>query len=50
MLKKSEELKSASEVISNPLSTQEEVGKAAINAFRVVYGGKEDDSLTKIRP
>ena len=49
MLNKSEELKLESQILSNPLSTQEEVGNAAINTFKVVYGGKKEDSLTKMR-
>ena len=43
------ELRSASETISNPFPTQQEVGIAAIKSFSVVYGGKYDDSSTKMR-
>ena len=49
MLNKSEELKLESQILSNPLSTQEEVGNAAINTFIVVYGGKKEDSLNAMQ-
>ena len=49
LLKKSDELQSASETMQRHCSTQQEVGIAAIKPFRVVYGGKGDDSLTKMR-
>ena len=49
LLKKSDELQSALETMNRHCSTQQEVGIAAIKSFRVVYGGKGDDSLTKMR-
>ena len=49
MVRKSYELQMASEIISNPCSTQTEVGSAAIKSFIIVYGGKADTSLTKMR-
>ena len=49
LLKNSDELQSASETMNRHCCTQQEVGIAAIKSFRVVYGGKVDVSLTKMR-
>ena len=38
-----------SEVISSPRSSQAEVGSASIQAFVLLYGGKEGDTLRKLR-
>ena len=46
---KSDTWKKLSGVISNPWSDQLEVGNASIKAFTLLYGGKEDDTLAKLR-
>ena len=46
---KSDTWKHVSEVISNPWSDQVHVGDASIKAFTLLYGGKEDDTLAKLR-
>ena len=38
-----------SEVISSAWSSQAEVGSASIQAFVLLYGGKEGDTLRKLR-
>ena len=48
-LKKSEIWKKVSEVTSNPWSDQYEVGNASIKAFILLYGGRGDDTLAKLR-
>ena len=46
---KSDTWKKLSGVISNPWSNQLVVGNASIKAFTLLYGGKEDDTLAKLR-
>ena len=46
---KSDSWKKLSGVISNPWSYQLEVGNASIKAFTLLYGGKEDDTIAKLR-
>ena len=48
-LKKSEELQEISTLMSNPEATAEQVGKAGIRLFVILYGGREDDSLNSLR-
>ncbi|KAG1682294.1 Trifunctional enzyme subunit beta, mitochondrial [Nymphon striatum] len=38
-----------SEVIASPWSCQSEVGTASVNAIKMLYGGKENDTLTRLR-
>ena len=38
-----------SALISDPLLTAEEIGKAGIRAFAIMYGGKKSDSLNSLR-
>lgn len=45
----SDVLQNLSEVISNPWSDQSEVGNASIKAAVLIYGGKENDTLSKLR-
>ena len=49
ILMKSETWKHLSEVISNPRSGQCAVGGASIQAFTLLYGGKEGNTLAKLR-
>ena len=48
-IKSSTPMKNASNIISNKLSSQDEVGAAAVKAFEVIYGGKVGQGLTKLR-
>ena len=36
-------------MMMSPGSNHEEVGAASVTAFKVVYGGKVDQTLTKMR-
>lgn len=45
----SDVLQNISEVISNPWSDQSEVGNASIKAAVLIYGGKGNDTLSKLR-
>ena len=47
--KKSEAMRVVSEVICSPWSTQAEVGTASVKAFKMLYGGKEQDTLQRLR-
>jgi len=49
MCAKSEYIKEQAEIISCPWSEQSEVGLAAIKVFKMLYGGKKDDSLSRMR-
>lgn len=49
ILKKSPPLQESSRVMMNPDSSQEEVGDASVTAFKVLYGGKVDQTLTTMR-
>ena len=52
MLKKlqgSQEVQQISLVLSDPQMTAEEIGKAGIRAFVMMYGGKKNDSLNCLR-
>ena len=45
-VKKSEEF---SETMSDVWANQAEIGKASVRAFTFMYGGKDDDTLKKLR-
>lgn len=45
----SEELQQISFLMTNPEATVEQIGKAGIRLYVVLYGGKEDDSLNSLR-
>lgn len=47
--KKTDALRRVSEVISSPWSTQEEVGDASVMAVKILYGGKEEDTIQRLR-
>ena len=49
MLAKSNEWKHLAETVSSPWSDQTDVGYASIKAFTLLYGGKDDDTLAKLR-
>ena len=46
---KSDFMKEQSEVIASPWSSQAEVGTASVNVIKMLYGGKENDTLTRLR-
>ena len=46
---KSSEMKDISEVMNSPWSTQSEVGNASVKAMKLLYGGKVNDTLQRIR-
>ena len=48
-LRKSEKMKKMSAIISNISSTQDEVGEASIEAFKILYGVNKDSNLCKLR-
>ena len=41
--------KHLAETVSSPWSNQADVGNASIHAFALLYGGKDDDTLAKLR-
>ena len=47
-IEKSPVLQQCSEVISNEASSNDEVGHACSDAFKVIYGGRKDHSMEKI--
>ena len=49
LVKKSEELKEISDTMSDVWADQAEIGKASVRAFTLMYGGKNDDTLRKLR-
>ena len=49
ILRKSESLKSISDLMTNVWSDHDEVGSASVDAFKILYGGKITDTLTKLR-
>ena len=49
MCTKSESMKEQAEIISCPWSEQSEVGSAAIKVFKIMYGGKKDASLSRMK-
>eukprot|EP00794_Sanderia_malayensis_P012470 gene12470-13758_t len=50
LVQKSEELREISDTMNNVWANQPEVGKAAVRAFTLMYGGKKnDDTLKKLR-
>ena len=49
LMKKSNELQEISSTMNDYWTEREEIGKAAIAAFRIVYGGRPEDALTKVR-
>ena len=49
LVKKSEELKEISDTMSDLWANQAEIGKASVRAFTLMYGGKNDDTLKKLR-
>ncbi len=49
LVKKSEELQEISETMSDVLADQAEIGKASVKAFTLMYGGKNNDTLKKLR-
>ena len=46
---KSEYLKDQAEIVCSPWSDQLEVGHAAVNIFKMMYGGKQNDTLSRLR-
>ena len=49
LIKKSEELKEISDTMSDVWADQAEIGKASVTAFTLMYGGKNNDTLKKLR-
>ena len=49
ILKKSDELKDIAKTMNDVLANQNEIGSLAQTVFRIVCGGKKDDTLTKLR-
>ena len=47
--KKNETMQTISDTMSDVWAEQEDVGKAAIKAFQIIYGGKDNEKLCKIR-
>ena len=48
-IKDSEELQQISSLMYDPDATPEEIGKAGNRLFIILYGGKQEDSLNKLR-
>ncbi len=48
-IKESEELQQVSVLMSDPHMTAEQIGKAGIRVFVIMYGGKKSDSLNSLR-
>lgn len=46
---KSEAMREFSDIISSPWSNQSEVGEASIKVVKMLYGGKEKDTLKRLR-
>ena len=46
---KSKEMQIVSETMNGVWAEQHEVGEAAVTAFQIVYSGKDQDSLCKVR-
>ena len=49
LVNKSEELKEISDTMSDVWADQAEIGKASVRAFTLMYGGKNNDPLKKLR-
>ncbi|CAL4124090.1 unnamed protein product, partial [Meganyctiphanes norvegica] len=49
LVKHSEELQEISNLMNHEWATQNEVGHAAETVFRIMYNGKEGDTLTTLR-
>ena len=48
-LRKSERMREISAINSNVWSSQNEVGEGSIEAFKILYGGKKDSTLSRLR-
>jgi len=49
LVKKSDELKQISITMNDIWAEQSEIGNLAVSVFEIMYGGKKDDTLTKLR-
>ena len=48
MLKKNEKLKQISEEMNGVSADRDAIGNAGIEAFRIIYGGSVNDTLSKL--